>query len=321
MADPNECFTCTGFQECTECTVDSGLQTDLAICKKPSTKNDPESACAIDEFAEPQYNELNEIYYVCTKCTDIDPNAAECFNKPSDGTDEISKCIDGYVVVDNTCVACQDVDTEFCVKCSTPGTCEECDEGYVLQQTGICTGGSTCDAGEPEEQQNFQKENFLNCITTDCTPGDNCLKCIDDNKCAICERRNYLEDGLCKPCMVTEPNMCSTCNTVNDCIECVQGAVLLTVGQTKFCVNSEQSTLPVDGDLGEGTPDENTPTTEWANGPYPSTWLSDPTDPTSPVVDEVYYVSDPVKEFDPNAITGRHDDDNNGVELLSPDNF
>lgn len=119
--------------------------------------------------------------------------------------------------------------------------------------------------------------------------------------------------------MTTEPNMCSECNTLNDCFECVLGAVLITNGQTKFCVNSEQSLLPNAGDLGEGTPDENTPTTEWANGPYPSTWLSDPTDPTSPVVTEVWYISEPVKAFDINAITGRHDDDNNGVELLEED--
>lgn len=103
MNDPNACYSCPdGFQACDQCQLDANLQTDLAICVDPTDPTDPESGCKIDEFAQPALNVNFETFYVCTKCSELDANAVECYDNP-DGDDVVTKCLPGFIIVDNSC--------------------------------------------------------------------------------------------------------------------------------------------------------------------------------------------------------------------------
>ena len=121
-----------------------------------------------------------------------------------------------------------------------------------------------------------------------------------------------------------DPNMCSTCDGFNDCTECVQGAVLLETGQSTICVKTSLSTLTdYPNELGTDTPDDSIEVRFWANGPYASTWRVDPTDITSTLVSETWWIAYLVKGPRPigdyNALTGRHDDDD--IEMSQANHF
>jgi len=134
------------------------------------------------------------------------------------------QCSDGYYMNNqDTCSVCSITN---CGVCNLDGDCEECADGYSLED-GACTScpdnclDCTGDSSSCKRcADNYEVLDDGSCGAEGLDCDDNCLVCGAQGVCKQCLNTYYRDDdGACQTCM----DNCGSCNSGSSCTECETG--------------------------------------------------------------------------------------------------
>ena len=254
--DRTTCEQCTGsmsIKEKTQCVSDCGISfvSVSNVCRKcnPScltcdVKNvnncltcPPKFYLYISECrANCPENTYETIKMTCENCPISNCRTCKggmtCTNCMNNYLLENNKCIappcsDGWVIKDKSqeCIKCE---VSKCKSCSNQNTktCDQCIANFFLIQDNKCE--KECIIGT-----------FKNSVSRKCQNcTKNCLGCVDDRHCSLCENNFYLHENLCLsscplgysktegkclPCAIKD---CETCPINKECQKCKSLLVL-----------------------------------------------------------------------------------------------
>ncbi|KAL4491897.1 hypothetical protein ABPG72_006152 [Tetrahymena utriculariae] len=233
--DPN-CMVCTYDQVamvCIQCEIGYqllGTKCQLSTCNTQPGQylaNQFQSTCS-DCHPSCKYC-ISETYNYCTECNQ------GYFGLPS-----------AYSPYLQTCIRCQDPN---CKSCDQQGNCQQCMNGYVINNNNICSkctiqyaascssstlvgscikGFIKSDDGKscvPIDTSCQFGQYANNMICTSCPT--NCIQCNSSGQCYICETNYYINtSGFCQPC----PSFCNSCQLDSSnnlqCTSCLSGYFL-----------------------------------------------------------------------------------------------
>lgn len=235
-----QCIPCG--ENCTNCTPTQCID---CLPGYSTTAQDPQNC--VPQCDDDPLCEVCDAPGICSQCQDgsypdetgmcvdcLDPGCAQC-----DQEDGIChECEDNYNLDELTgeCVAdCSGI-MNNCDECEVPSTCTECEEGYYLNEDGLCSLCSalceTCTL--KEECQSCKTEDPYNallfgdsCINDCSVVQDHCVECIqspdshDEVDCTECDYGFYLSDDHSE-CLDCNDN-CEICPSLDICPVCDPG--------------------------------------------------------------------------------------------------
>ncbi|KAH0572508.1 Cysteine-rich membrane protein 2 [Spironucleus salmonicida] len=204
--------------------------TDFGMCTKHEDTCKAGSYCPATDF---------EIVR-CLPCTEHMTIGHGCYcndNKLNQNCQECTgtictKCILGSYIDNNVCKFCQD----GCGKCSNGNTCEQCSEGFVLDEvtskcTLICISNKECQ----HRLEGYCDTKTSRCVACDlscnvCSSATFCNACDDNDfvttingtcvkDCFILKNGQYCDDGTPKECIQGVTSACQ-CNNKMNCATC-----------------------------------------------------------------------------------------------------
>ena len=256
-------------QNCTSCI--DGLYLEGENCKENCSegygKNKEEKTCIKCEYDLCESFTINTCdcekcigkYFLNSSnlCSSCDESCEECI----DDFDKCTKCDDNHFLLENKCYncsnncsikeedncKCKECNKGFyadkyickscinnCDKCSNSTKCENCKEGFFVNDEGECQSCSlNC----------FKKEED-NCKCSECDKGFyvdkyicnscivNCDKCSNATKCENCKEGFFANDeGICQEC----PLNCNKCSNSTKCEHCKGGFFINDEGDCQSC--------------------------------------------------------------------------------------
>ncbi|KAH0576180.1 Cysteine-rich membrane protein 2 [Spironucleus salmonicida] len=278
------CATCTSGSVCTlckngfllkgnECTACSTIQTTACTCQ--AAKNC--SICDISmikcaacinnyeltgttpcEKCRPRFFE--DITAIPNKCTACSNNCTTCTS-----ASVCTACEEGFLIENNTCVACTDENCKTCQ--ASKDTCTACKNDFTVQNgkcekqcatAAQCRSNQICDSICKTCTGNCAvcKDDIANCRV--CQPGflltgntcrqcpTGCANCAGDTSvCQICLNNFYFKKDKCfictgnlkEPCQCHRAINCGSCDLENlsRCATCISGYAIDKNGECSIC--------------------------------------------------------------------------------------
>jgi len=225
----DNCSQCSDDGECAQCEGDMGeykLSDNLIDCE-PICDDDShcESCANPGECAQCEDGMWPGDNGECTSC---DQTGCGTCNQ-DDGECEV--CDDDHTMDPNTGDCVPNCDLTDCNSCSTPSVCEECEDGFFINDFNLCEPCSDLCAKCEDKKDSCSEckapAQFLGgkCHNS-CTTGGlpNCVECDlsgDENECTKCDTEFYPSDDgeECLPC----GNDCQRCPDLDICTACDPG--------------------------------------------------------------------------------------------------
>ncbi|KAL4456738.1 hypothetical protein ABPG73_014764 [Tetrahymena malaccensis] len=241
---PNECQTCTNYENCTSCIqgyflngsqcqqCDISCQsckgfgsTNCTICKEQNyyiSIKENNLCVQFCDVSQAQYIDLsNPSQQYCRKCNDLCKTCNDSVN--------CLTCKDGFYLNQNQCKQCD----SSCFSCTgpSPSDCLICyQKNYFIsiRQNNNCVPQCDISLSQFVDNSNSLQSYCKSCLSY-------CQTCNNSISCLTCNQGYYLNQNICSQC---DPS-CLSCSgpTSSDCIICKQQGYYISTRLNNICTS------------------------------------------------------------------------------------